>query len=488
MSVSGMARRELLQWALAGAAGALVPSGASRAGEVLPAVSPGQAGRGLPAPFFLGTATSSYQVEGAAALDGRGPSIWDTYCRMPGKVTNGDTGDVADDHYHRYPSDIRLMKELGAQAYRFSTSWSRILPEGTGRVNQAGLDFYRRLVDELLASGITPYLTLFHWDLPQALQDRWLGWQSRDTALAFADFAAVVAGALGDRVKHIFTTNEISCFTDLSHETGEMAPGLKLGNKARNQIRHHALLAHGLAVQALRAHAPGDLKVSIAENPLAAVPVMETPEHIAAARKAMRMINAPFLTAIMEGAYTDAYLAEAGADAPRYTPEDMKAIGSRLDGVGLNLYTATYVRAADNPAGFVVVDDPPSYPHMDADWLKFGPQITYWGPRFLFELWKMPTVITENGCCCTDAVVEGEVYDTDRVMFLREHLLHAQRALAEGIPLGGYFVWSFLDNFEWSAGYTKRFGLVHVDYATQKRTPKLSATFFKAVAAQRRVL
>jgi beta-glucosidase len=380
------------------------------------------------------------------------------------------------------------MKQLGAQAYRFSTSWPRIMPDGTGRVNPKGLDYYDRLVDELLAHGIAPYMTLFHWDLPQCLQDRWLGWQSKETALAFADYAAVVAKALGDRVKHVFTTNEISCFTDLSHAAGELAPGLRLEPKARNQVRHHGLLAHGLAVQSIRASAPADVLVGLAENPQPAVPVMETPEHIAAAQKAMRLLNAPFLTAIMEGAYAPEYLQAEGANAPRFTPEEMRTIGSKVDFVGLNLYYPTYVRAADNKLGFAVVDDPPSYPHMDVEWIKLGPQIMYWAPRQLFEIWRMPTVISENGCCCSDLLTDGEIYDTDRVMFLREHLLYAQRAVAEGIPLKGYFHWSLLDNFEWAEGYSKRFGLVHVDFKTQKRTPKLSAKYFKEVATRRRII
>jgi beta-glucosidase len=216
--------------------------------------------------------------------------------------------------------------------------------------------------------------------------------------------------------------------------------------------------------------------------------VIETPEHIAAARKAMRILNAPFLTAIMEGVYAPEYLQEEGPNAPRFTPDEMKVIGSKVDLVGLNLYFPTYVRAADNKLGFAVVDDPPSYPHMDVEWLKIAPQIAYWAPRFVHEIWKQPTVISENGCCCTDALVGGEIYDTDRIMFLREHLLHAQRALAEGIPLQGYFLWSLLDNFEWSEGYAKRYGIVHVDFKTQKRTPKLSARYFREVAAARRVL
>ena len=490
MPMTELNRRELLKLALMGTAGSMVPLEAAvpeHANTKIKEVA--RLGpRDFPPGFFLGAGTSSYQVEGAAALDGRGPSIWDSFCRIPGRVKHGDNGDMADDQYHLYKDDVQLLKRLGAKAYRFSTSWSRILPTGTGQVNQVGLDYYHRLVDELLASGITPFLTLFHWDLPQALQDRWSGWQSRDTSVAFADYAAVVAKALGDRVKHLFTTNEILSFTDLGHAQGEHAPGLKLEAKARNQVRHHGVLAHGLGVQAIRANAPKDVLVGPAENPWPALPVFETTEHIAAARKAMRLLNAPFLTAIMEGAYTPEYLQTEGANAPRFTQEDMKAIGSKVDYVGLNLYFPSHVRAADNAQGFAVVEDPPSYPHMDVAWLKFGPQITYWVPRFLNELWRMPTIISENGCCGTDALVGGEVYDTDRVMYLREHFLQAQRATAEQIPLKGYFVWSLLDNFEWSEGFSKRYGIVHVDFKSQKRTLKLSARYFREVALAHRVL
>lgn len=490
MTPPHLARRDLLKLALGGAAAALAGGGTGTAAaapagqEREPRLEP----RAFPASFLLGTATASYQVEGAAAEGGRGPSIWDTYCRLPGRVKHGDTGDVSVDQYHRYRDDVRLMKRLGAQAYRFSASWSRVLPDGTGRVNREGLAYYDRLVDELLAQGIQPYLTLFHWDLPQSLQDRWLGWQSRETSHAFAEYAAIMARTLGDRVKRFFTTNEISCFTDLSHASGTLAPGLRLEARTRNQVRHHGVLAHGLGVQAVRANAPADVQVGPAENPAPAIPVMETPRHVAAARKAMRSLNAPFLTALMEGAYLPEYLKAEGPNAPRFTDAEMKAIGSRVDFVGLNLYFPAYVRAAENELGFATVEDPPSYPHMDVDWLKLAPQIAYWAPRFVHELWQQPTVISENGCCATDALVDGQVHDTDRVMFVREHLLHAQRAVAEGIPLRGYFLWSLLDNFEWQEGYSKRYGIVHVDFRTQKRTPKLSAEYFREVASQRRVV
>ncbi len=335
----------------------------------------------FPRDFLFGAATAAYQVEGAATEDGRGPSVWDAFSHTPGKTFNGDTGDVAVDQYHRYRDDVQLMKRLGIKAYRFSVSWPRVFPEGTGRLNPAGLDYYRRLVDELLANDIQPWMTLFHWDLPQALQERVGGWLSRDTPTAFVDYVAAVTTALSDRVTNYFTINEFSCFTDFGHSTGVFAPGLKLGNKQRNQIRHHGLLAHGLAVEAIRATAKRPPNVGLADNPQFCVPVIESPDHIAATRLAMRELNAPFLTAVMEGKYLDAYLQAEGDNAPAFTDADMKAIGSPLDFVGLNMYFPVYVRADDGARGFAVVPYPRGYPRMDLDWLKIGPQIAYWAHK-----------------------------------------------------------------------------------------------------------
>ncbi|WP_433985046.1 family 1 glycosylhydrolase [Tunturiibacter empetritectus] len=333
----------------------------------------------LPQGFLWGSATASYQVEGAVNEDGRGPSIWDTFSHLPGKVKNGDTGDVANDHYHRYKEDVQLMKALGLKTYRFSVAWPRVFPQGTGTPNPKGLDFYNRLIDELLAADIQPYCTLYHWDLPQALEDKG-GWQSRDTSEAFANYAGYVAGHLSDRVKYFMTLNEMSSFVN-GYATGRHAPGLKLPPAGVNQVRHHAVLAHGLGVQAIRAHAKPGTRVGLAENISACVPIIETPEHIAATAKAMREVNAGYLTVIMEGRYTDAYLAHAGADAPKFTDADMKAIGTPVDFVGLNIYTPTYIRADDSPAGFARIPSPDSYPHMMSPWLHVGPEALYWGPK-----------------------------------------------------------------------------------------------------------
>ena len=446
--------------------------------------------RPFPNDFLWGTATASYQVEGAVKEDGRGPSIWDTFSHTPGKVVKNATGDIADDHYHRYKEDVQLMKDLGVKTYRFSIAWPRVFPQGDGAANPKGLDFYNRLVDELLANGIQPFATLYHWDLPQALQDRVGGWESRETSNAFANYAGYVAARLTDRVKHIFTINEFGAFVELGYRLGIHAPALNLPPARFNQTRHHAVLGHGLAVQAIRANAKPGTKVGLAENMTICVPVIETPEHVEAAVRATREVNAQYLTVIQEGKYTDLYLSTAGNDAPKFTAEDLKIISSPLDFVGINIYTPMYVRADGSPQGFAVVPHPSSFPHMASFWLYIGPEALYWGPRHVSQIWKVKEIyITENGCSSADIpAADGTVYDTDRVMYLRNYLTQLQRATSEGVPVRGYFLWSLMDNFEWADGYTNRFGLHYVDYGTQKRTPKLSARFYKEVVARNQVV
>lgn len=318
--------------------------GALLSSEALAAAQP----QSFPKDFVWGCATASYQIEGAAKEDGRGASNWDVFSHTPGKVANGDTGDVACDSYHRYAEDIALLKNLGVGAYRMSLAWSRIFPEGRGKPNQKGVDYYNRVVDGLLAAGIKPYITMFHWDLPAALPG---GWENRDTAYAFADYAGFIASKLGYRVHDFMTVNELRCFTDLGHQVGIHAPGLKLGRAAVNQVRHHGVLAHGLGVAAIRAQAKG-ASVGLADNVTVYAPVIENEAHIAAARKATRQENAMFLTAIMEGRYTDEYLAAQGADAPKVASSDMAAIGAPLDFVALNIYTPEWVRADDSAKGY----------------------------------------------------------------------------------------------------------------------------------------
>ena len=447
------------------------------------------AARRFPDGFLWGTATAAYQIEGAWNEDGKGESIWDRFAHTPGKIKDGDTGDMADDHYHRYKEDVQLMKALGAKSYRFSISWPRIFPEGTGAPNPRGLDFCSRLVDELRANEIAPYATLYHWDLPQALQDRWCGWESRDTVKAFADYAGYVSEKLSDRIRHFFTINEFTTFVEWGHGTGRLAPGLKLPPGRLNQVRHHAVLAHGLAVQAIRGRATPGTQVGLAENITSGVPVIETPEHIAAAEQFTREANAGYLTVMLEGRYTDAFLAAAGADAPKFTPEDLKVISSPVDFVGINVYVPNYVRAINAAPGYQLLPYSKSHPRMASFWHVIGPESLYWAPRHLKNLWNVQDIyVTENGCGAADDPGADEVvYDTDRIMFLRNYLTQLQRATSEGVPVRGYFHWSLMDNFEWSGGYGTRFGLIYVDYATLKRTPKLSASFFRAVVGENQV-
>lgn len=443
---------------------------------------PGANPLGFPKNFKWGCATAAYQIEGAANEDGRGPSVWDVFSHKPGKTFQGETGDVADDSYHLYKEDVRLLKNLGVQVYRMSISWSRVFPDGTGKPNGKGLDYYKRVLDELRNDRIDPYVTLFHWDLPASFPH---GWQSRDTAKAFGDYAAFIARELSDRVQHFFTTNEFVCFTDLGYKAGQFAPGLKLEAAQVNQVRHHGILAHGLGVQAVRANARPGTQVGLAENATVFVPVIEAEPHLQAALKATREGNAPFLTAVLEGQYSEAYLQKEGANAPKVQAGDMKIISSPIDYVGLNVYTPEYVRADSSPSGYSVLSRPASFPHMPSPWLFVGPEVIYWAVRNVSTLWKPREIfITENGCSADDVVsADGRVNDTDRLMYLRNHLTHLRRATSEGYPVNGYFLWSLLDNFEWADGYSKRFGIHYVDFKTQRRTPKLSAEWYKATIA-----
>lgn len=438
----------------------------------------------FPKGFLWGTATSAYQIEGAVAEDARGPSIWDRFVRLQGKIVDHSTADIANDHYHRYKEDVQLIKGLGAKAYRFSIAWPRVFPDGTGEPNPKGLDFYNRLLDELLAQGIEPFATLYHWDLPQTLQDRYGGWMSRETSKAFADYSGYVAERIGDRVKHIFTINECARLVYAGYAAGIDAPGLSLSPKELNQVRHHVALGHGLAVQAVRARGRKDTKVGPAENIEICVPAIETPANIRAAEIATRELNAGYLTAMFEGKYTDAFLAYAGANAPKFTPDDLRIISSPIDFLGLNVYMPNhYVIAGENGNDFALMPFAATYPHMDSNWLRIGPEAMYWGPRHAAKLWNVKSIyITENGTSAADQPApDGKVYDVDRIMYLRNYLTHLKRATSEGVPVRGYFLWSLMDNFEWSDGFEKRFGLYRVDFQTQRRTPKLSASFYREV-------
>jgi beta-glucosidase len=453
----------------------------------------------FPDGFVWGVATSAYQIEGAVKEDGRGLSIWDTYAHTPGKIADGGNADVANDHYHRYRDDVKLMRDIGVKTYRFSIAWPRIFPTGAGQPNTKGLDFYNRLIDALVEAGIEPFPTLYHWDLPQALQDKG-GWQSRDTAKAFADYAGYTAAKLSDRVSRYFTVNEFFSFVDIGHlgfdtvvdgKKGriEFAPGLRLSNANLNQVRHNAVLAQGLSVQAIRANGKAGTKCGPADNLSTAVPAIETPENIKAAELATREMNAGYLTVILEGKYTDTYLANAGNDAPKFTEEDLKIISSPVDFIGINVYRpSAYVVASER--GFRPIPFNKSHPRMLSSWHLLAPEVMYWAPRQAQSLWNTKEIyITENGCGASDEMsAEGRVDDSDRIMFLRNHLAQLQRATAEGIPVKGYFHWSLMDNFEWSDGFASRFGLVYVDFKTQQRTPKLSAAYFREAVARNAVV
>jgi beta-glucosidase len=438
----------------------------------------------FPDGFLWGTATSAYQIEGAVDADDRGRSIWDTFAHIPGKIADHSNADRANDHYHRYKEDVRLIKDLGVKAYRFSIAWPRVFPEGTGAPNPKGLDFYDRLLDELLANGIEPFATLYHWDLPQALQDRVGGWQSSETSKAFANYAGHVADRLGDRVRNIFTVNEAGRFVNFGYGWGIDAPGLRLPPAELNQVRHNVALAHGLAVQAIRARGRGGIRVGPAENIAACVPAIATPANIHAAAIATRELNAGFLNVILEGKYTDGFLEYAGKDAPKFTADELRIISTPVDFVGLNIYAPQfYVVASDRAPGFTVLPFPASFPHMNSDWLRVGPETIYWAPRLAAEIWNLDTIyISENGTSAADKVeADGGIYDLDRIMYLRNYLGQLQRATSEGVPVRGYFLWSLMDNFEWIFGLEKRFGLYRVDFDTLRRTPKLSVSFYRDV-------
>jgi beta-glucosidase len=440
----------------------------------------------FPKDFLWGTATSSYQIEGAVNEDGRGPSIWDVFSHTQGKIEDGTNGDRANDHYHRYREDVRLIKDLGVKAYRFSIAWPRVFPDGAGSPNPKGLDFYHHLIDELLANGIEPYATLYHWDLPQALQDRVGGWQSSETAKAFGDYSGYVAERITDRVKNIFTVNEAGRFVNFGYGWGIDAPGLKLPNAELNQVRHHVALGHGLAVQAVRAHGRAGTRVGVAENIAACVPAINTPDNIRATEIATRELNAGFLGVILDGKYTDGFLEYAGAAAPKFTADELKIISSPTDFVGLNIYAPQFYITATENKPFKVLPFPASFPHMNSEWLRIGPETIYWVPRIAAKIWNIETIyISENGTSSEDKLAaDGQVYDLDRIMFLRNYLTQLQRAVAEGVPVRGYFLWSLMDNFEWIFGYEKRFGVYHVDFDTQVRVPKLSAAFYRDVVAR----
>lgn len=443
----------------------------------------------FPPRFVWGVATAAAQIEGAAFADGKGPSVWDTFARQPGRGRWGDTPLNACDHYRRFPEDLALMQQLGVRHYRFSVAWPRIFPAGRGTVNTKGVDFYDRLVDAMLARGITPWVTLFHWDLPQALEDEG-GWTARGTVDAFAVYADTVVRALGDRVRNWITLNEIVCFTRLAYGAGSRkAPGRVEPEQVVNQTYHHALLCHGHGVRAVREHGRRGSRVGLTDNPTVAVPVTETPADIAAARQAFITENARVLEPLLRGRYTPAYLRVVGRDRPRVERGDFALIGLPTDFLGLNLYTGSFVRAGRG-GRTETVPLPPAYPRGSCFWLNLVPQALYWGTRHVTEIYGARDLyITENGASFDEPETSpGELPDLHRREYVRQCLIELRRAMADGVRVRGYFLWSFLDNFEWEEGYAKRFGIVHVDYRTQRRTPKLSAHWYANVMRLNRVV
>lgn len=426
----------------------------------------------LPADFTWGVATAAYQIEGAVAEDGRSPSIWDTFSHTPGKVDGGDTGDVACDHYHRVPEDIGLIRRLGADAYRFSIAWPRVVPGGDGPVNKAGLDFYDRLVDGLLEAGVTPFATLYHWDLPQVLQDRG-GWTVRETSEHFAAYASHVVERLGDRVKDWATLNEPLCSAWIGHLEGRMAPGLT-DLTAAVRASYHLHLAHGLAVRAIRA-ASSDARVGIVNNLSPIEPASGSEADLAAARRADGHINRWWLDPILGRGYPQDMVEEYGVELPIH-PGDLEAIAARLDWLGLNYYFRQIVTAdPDGTAPHARQVPVPGARLTHMDWEVHAEGLEQLLLRLTEEYGVARIYVTENGSAYEDVVAaDGSVHDPERVRYLEEHLAACARAVAEGAPLAGYFAWSLMDNFEWAYGYDKRFGLVHVDYATQRRTVKSS--------------
>lgn len=436
---------------------------------------------GFPAQFRWGTATAAYQIEGAPRADGKGASIWDTFSHTPGKIMHGETGDVADDHYRLWQHDLDLMQRLNLNAYRFSVAWPRIFPDGYGRVNEAGLDFYSRLVDGMLARGIEPFLTLYHWDLPQALQDKG-GWANRDTAKAFAEYAGLMARRLGDRVKQWITLNEPGVVTVLGNVRGEHAPGEQNPGLAL-PVMHHLLLGHGLGMQAIRAESPTPTEAGITLNLTVVEPASDREDDVMAARFFQGAWQDSFLQALYQQRYPEEVLTLLrmfGTSEDIIKQGDMATIATPTDFLGLNYYTRTVIRAGSMLPEVVTTGGPLTV---------MGWEVYPQGLRDLLiethQTFKPPRIyVTENGAAYPDTLLpDGTVHDPDRTRYLHLHFEATREAIAAGVPVDGFFVWSFMDNFEWAKGYEPRFGVVYVDFKTQERYIKDSGRFLAEVAA-----
>ncbi len=456
----------------------------------------------FPEKFVWGAAAASYQIEGAAFEDGKGLSVWDMMCRQPGRIWEGQTGSVACDHYHRYKTDVALMKEIGLQAYRLSVSWPRVIPNGIGAINPKGLEFYEKLIDELLAAGIEPWVTLFHWDFPYELYCSG-GWLNRSSPDWFAEYTQVVVDRLSDRVSRWMTMNEPQCFIGLGLQQGRHAPGDRLGRHEVLRAAHHTLLAHGKAVQVIRANAKKPATIGWAPVGVATIPLSNSVEDIEAARTEMFSIreenavanpwdrtdvwsNTWFADPVIFGKYPEDGLRVFGKAVPAFTDAEMKTISEPVDFYGTNIYNAPLFRAG--PGGRAEkVPRPDGFPLTAMKW-GVTPECLYWGAKFLHERYKLPIVITENGMSCNDWVSEdGACHDPQRIDFLSRYLRELGRAISDGVDVRGYFVWSIMDNFEWAEGTKERFGIIHVDYTTQTRILKDSAHWYREVIQTHRV-
>lgn len=441
----------------------------------------------FPRDFLWGAATSSYQIEGASAPDQRGQHVWDALCRRPGAIYSGHTGDVACDHVGHLAEDIGIMADMGLKAYRFSISWPRVMREGAGEVNAPGLDFYSRLVDSLLEHGIQPWATLFHWDFPLPLYEKG-GWLNRDSAMWFGDYAKVVVAKLSDRVKHWMTINEPQVVAQLGHADGTHAPGIKLPLREQLTVVHNMLRAHGVAAATIRSGAKATPTIGWAPVGHVTCPATDDPALVKAARDQTFRVgkenlwnNTWFSDPVCLGRYPDDGLKAYEGHLPDIKPGDMEQIHQKLDFYGVNIYSAGSIRFKANSKDTESVPNEPGNPRTSFNW-TVNPDALRYGPTFIYERYKLPVVITENGMANLDWVdLDGEVHDPQRVDFTRRYLLGLRRAIADGTDVRGYFHWSLLDNFEWAEGYNQRFGMIHVDFTTLKRTPKLSAKWYKRV-------
>lgn len=421
-------------------------------------------------------------------MGGKGESNWDHFAHQPGRIANNDTLDVACDHFHRYKADFALMRRLGVKNYRLSIAWPRIIPDGDGAVNPRGIDFYKRLLDTLHDAGITPFVTMFHWDLPQKLEAAG-GWRQRQTPEAFARYADTIVQKLSSRVRHWITLNEITCFTRMAYGGSSRPPAANEPEQVINQTYHHALLAHGYGVRAVREFGARGAKVGITDDSRICIPVIVNAPNLAAARQAFVADNIRVLDPIFRGHYSAIYHRITGKDAAKIARGDLKLIGQPTDFLGLNVYTANYIRRGQD-GRTERLPLPVNYPKADSPWLALAPAALYWGPRLAHEIYGVKEIlITENGAGYDDPPPErGEVLDLHRREYVRQCLTELQHSIADGSPVSGYFLWSFMDNFEWADGYTRRFGIVYNDFVTQKRTPKLSAHWYAEVMRRNRLV